>query len=94
MQIDGKNLLENEYNIFMDLIKNKKNKAKIKLYKDPIDKKIKNIRNLLFKQDYLKSQNNINKEKPLKKSYSLSRKQFSININYKAKLKENNLIYL
>lgn len=94
LKIDGKNLLENEYNIFIDLIKNKKNKAKIKLYKDPSDKKIKNIRNLLFKQDYLKSQNNINKEKPLKKSYSLCRKQFSININYKAKLKENNLIYL
>ena len=94
LKINGKNLLEIEYNIFKNQIKNKNNKLKIRLYKDPSDKKIKNIRNLLFKENYLKSQKNTKIDKPLKKTLSLSHKHYSIKNIWKRKPKEDNIIYL
>lgn len=91
LKVDGKNLLEKEYNSFMDGIMNKdnKNNIKIKLYKDPCEQNIKNIRNIIFKENYLNYQKCRNKKNQVKKS-SLSHKKFS----YNYKINEKDKIYL
>ena len=91
LKVDGKNLLEKEYNSFMDGIMNKdnKNNIKIKLYKDPCEQNNKNIRNIIFKENYLNYQKCRNKMNQVKKS-SLSHKKFS----YNYKINEKDKIYL
>ena len=75
----------------MDEIENEKNNVRIKLYKDPSELKNKNIRNIIFKENYLRYQKFKRNEKPLKKSFSLSYKHYSNNNQTK---NSNNLIYL
>lgn len=91
LKVEGKNLFEKEYNSFMDGIMNKdnKNNIKIKLYKDPCEQNIKNIRNIIFKENYLNYQKCRNKKNQVKKS-SFSHKKFS----YNYKIKEKDKIYL
>jgi len=91
LRVDGKNLLNKEINKFMDEIENEKNNVRIKLYKDPSELKNKNIRNIIFKENYLRYQKFKRNEKPLKKSFSLSYKHYSNNNQTK---NSNNLIYL
>ena len=92
LKVDGKNLLEKEFNNFMEEIKiNKKNTMRIKLYKDPSEQKMKNIKNLIFKENYLKLKKNQRNDDKLKKSRSASHRPYLINNKTK---KENNYIYL
>ena len=92
LKVDGKNLLEKEFNNFMEEIKiNKKNTMRIKLYKDPSEQKMKNIKNLIFKENYLKLKKNQRNDDKLKKSRSASHRPYLMNNKTK---KENNYIYL
>ena len=92
LKVDGKNLLEKEYNNFMEEIKNsKKNNMRVKLYKDPNEQKLKSIKNFIFKENYLKLKKNKRNENKLKKSFSASQRPYLI--NNKAK-NETNYIYL
>ena len=89
LKVDGKNLLKKEINCFMNEIKreNEKTNIRIKLYKDPSEEKMKNVRNLLFRENTFKYQ----RQKPIKKSFSLSHKYYSINNKTK---NQSNLVYL
>ena len=93
LKVDGKNLLKKEFNCFMNEIKyeNEKNNVRIKLYKDPNEQKMKNIRNLLFKENNFKYQRFKRNEKPLKKSFSISHKYYS---NKNKTQNPSNFIYL
>ena len=89
LKIEGKNLLEKEFSNFMDEIKmNNKNECKIKLYKDPNEEKSKNIRSIIFKENYLKKYALSNNSKHLKKSISSPYKNYLTNINYNYKKRE------
>lgn len=93
LRVDGANLLEKEYNSFRDqiIMGNKKNNIKFKLYKDPSEKRFKNIKNLIFKDNYLLYKKNKKNENKLKKSFSANHKNNLIN---NKREKENNYIFL
>ena len=92
LKVTGKNLLEEESNNFMNEIKiNKKNNMRIKLYKDPSEQKTKNIKNLIFKENYLKLIKNRRNKNKLKKSFSASHRPYLIKNKRK---NEDNYIYL
>lgn len=93
LQIDGENLLEKEYNDIIKDIKMKKNNIRIKLYKDPSEQKINNIKNIIFKENYLKYKKSKRKENCLKKSCSVSLKKYLRN-NKNRKTQEDKYIYL
>lgn len=93
LKVEGENLLEKEYNNFIEEIKSKKNKARIKLYKDPCEKKVKNIKNLIFKENYLKHKKTERNKNKLKKSSSVSIKQY-LKDNKKREKEEDKYIYL
>ena len=84
LKIEGKNLLEKEFSNFMDTIKTiqpNKSDCKIKLYKDPNEEKSKNIRSIIFKENYLKKHALSNDAKNFKKSIISSYKNYLTNIN-------------
>jgi hypothetical protein len=91
LKIEGKNLLEKEFSNFMEEIKtieHNKSDCKIKLYKDPNEEKSKNIRNFIFKENYLNKHSLSNDSKPLKKSVSSPYKNYLTNINQNFKKRE------
>ena len=95
LKIEGKNLLEKEFSNFMDEIKTieqNKSDCKIKLYKDPNEEKSKNIRSVIFKENYLKRHALSNDSKHLKKCVSSPYKNYLTNINQNFKKRE--LIYI
>ena len=51
LKIEGKNLLQKEYNIFVKNCSKDKN-IKYRLYKDPLEKKIKYAKEMIYKQNY------------------------------------------
>ena len=91
LKIEGKNLLEKEFSNFMEEIKtisHNKSDCKIKLYKDPNEEKDKNIRSIIFKENYFKKHALSNDSKHLKKCVSSPYKNCLTNINQNFK-KEN-----
>ena len=76
LKVEGKNLLDKEYNSFIDVIKNKTNKdnIKIKLFKDPFEQKVKNIKNLILKENYINMPKVSNSVRQLRKCASLNYK--------------------
>ena len=83
LKIEGKNLLEKEFSNFMDEIKTieqNKSDCKIKLYKDPNEEKSKNIRSVIFKENYLKRHALSNDSKHLKKCVSSPYRNYLTNI--------------
>ena len=93
LKVEGENLLGKEFNNFIEEIKSNKNKARIKLYKDPCEKKVKNIKNLIFKENYLKHKKTERNKNNLKKSSSVSIKQY-LKDNKNREKEKDKYIYL